>query len=443
MNSFDRDFYNFKRKYNYSRRRGIIDTIIGMILIALLTVMFFAVRNFIRDMNKLEMWDDGLRSIAILILTNIVLYALSFANNNYDIFFWGLGISFTMFCIYWHMVLNPKNKLYDAAMWEENQNWWRFDGWEFEKEVGRLFEACGYRVQVTKGSGDGGVDVILYGNGLKTIVQCKHHRNPVPPEPVEDLWNCMQNFSADEAVFIASSGYTSGCYDFVSDKPNYKLLTLDDLSLLAAQVHGRLDKLNQKNAFLNNENTKLALPVYLLICSIILSFIYVQDYKMPSESAAPAAEEKVINEDGVKNQTPEELAVASDSEKSNDSLEPSEPQIDNGEAAKTVGVDSVNNVDFGPYMREIERRIKRNWNPPKGNESRKVVVLFTVGRDGRLLSVKTLKSSGSVVYDRAAQKAVELTAPFRSLPSEYKNESVDIEFTFDYNVIKRDKNQGY
>ena len=106
-----------------------------------------------------------------------------------------------------------------------------------------------------------------------------------------------------------------------------------------------------------------------------------------------------------------------------------------GNPKGTPGIDAIKQADWGPYMRELERRIKRNWNPPKGDTSKRVVMLFTIGRDGRLISVKTLKSSGSPESDRAAKAAIELTAPFKSLPPEFKGNNVDIEFTFDYNVL--------
>ena len=99
------------------------------------------------------------------------------------------------------------------------------------------------------------------------------------------------------------------------------------------------------------------------------------------------------------------------------------------------GIDAVKQPDFGPYMRELQRRIKMNWDPPKGNESKRVVLLFSIAKDGRLLGVKVLKSSGLQSADKAAVSAVELTAPFKPLPSEYKRSSVDIQFTFDYNVF--------
>lgn len=99
------------------------------------------------------------------------------------------------------------------------------------------------------------------------------------------------------------------------------------------------------------------------------------------------------------------------------------------------GIDAIKEPDFGPYMKELQRRIKMNWDPPKGNESKRVILLFSITRDGRLKSVKVHRSSGLEAADRAAMDAVKLTAPFRPLPPEFKGESVDIQFTFDYNVF--------
>ena len=99
------------------------------------------------------------------------------------------------------------------------------------------------------------------------------------------------------------------------------------------------------------------------------------------------------------------------------------------------GIDALREPDFGPYMRELQRRIKLNWDPPKGNESKTVVLLFKIAKDGRLLSCKIHRSSGLPNADQAALKAVELTAPFRPLPADFKGQSIDIQFTFDYRVF--------
>ena len=101
----------------------------------------------------------------------------------------------------------------------------------------------------------------------------------------------------------------------------------------------------------------------------------------------------------------------------------------------TPGIDAIKQPNWGPYMRDLEQRIKRNWSPPKGDSSKRVVITFTIARDGRLLNHRITKSSGLPMADRAAMSAIESTAPFRPLPPEFKGQSVPIEFTFDYNVL--------
>lgn len=91
-------------------------------------------------------------------------------------------------------------------------------------------------------------------------------------------------------------------------------------------------------------------------------------------------------------------------------------------------------VDFGPYMSDLQKRIKSAWLPPKGCESKRVVVVFKVHRGGELSNQRIDHSSGVAVADQAALKALENAAPFRPLPAG-SSENVDIQFTFDYNVF--------
>lgn len=97
-------------------------------------------------------------------------------------------------------------------------------------------------------------------------------------------------------------------------------------------------------------------------------------------------------------------------------------------------VASQADIDFGPYMADLQRRIKRAWFPPRGNESKRVVVTFKVHTQGQLSHLRIEKSSGVAIADQAALKAVENAAPFRPLPKGAPS-VVDIEFTFDYNVF--------
>lgn len=98
------------------------------------------------------------------------------------------------------------------------------------------------------------------------------------------------------------------------------------------------------------------------------------------------------------------------------------------------GVDAMAEPDFGPYIAELQRRIRRNWAPPVEDRSKRVVALFKVSRDGRLLSLRIQQSSGSPAADQAAIAAVRASAPFRPLPPNYRGNDIDIQFIFDYEI---------
>ena len=91
-------------------------------------------------------------------------------------------------------------------------------------------------------------------------------------------------------------------------------------------------------------------------------------------------------------------------------------------------------VDMGPWMKELQKKIKHAWYPPKGNESKRIKVSFKVHKDGHISRVRLASSSGVQVADDAALKALDDAAPFAALP-DGAGDDVDINFTFDYNVF--------
>jgi TonB family protein len=64
-------------------------------------------------------------------------------------------------------------------------------------------------------------------------------------------------------------------------------------------------------------------------------------------------------------------------------------------------------VDFGPYMADLQRRVKRAWFPPKGRESDRVVIVFRVDRDDNPHDTHIKSSSGVAECDEAALRAVD------------------------------------
>jgi len=103
--------------------------------------------------------------------------------------------------------------------------------------------------------------------------------------------------------------------------------------------------------------------------------------------------------------------------------------------AKKPGVDVAQDVDYGPFMADLQKRIRRNWIPPRGMESRKLVLMFYVQRDGKVVKVEVEKSSGDPDADRSAIEAVQVSSPFMTLPPQIKEDVLPVEFTFDYNVL--------
>jgi TonB family protein len=95
-------------------------------------------------------------------------------------------------------------------------------------------------------------------------------------------------------------------------------------------------------------------------------------------------------------------------------------------------------INFGPYMSALQRKIKRSWKPPRGSESNRIVVTFVVLKNGRLADLKIIVSSPDPEANTAALKAVGAASPFDPLPPG-SGDSVDIEFTFDYNVFQRQR----
>jgi TonB family protein len=180
----------------------------------------------------------------------------------------------------------------------------------------------------------------------------------------------------------------------------------------------------------NSLNVLMVVVLGLIVFFILLLFL--DGMREPVSEAPfekPKQEQLSPAEDTVKKQPfekkPSELAQS-----------PSAKSYNNSETAANKQPEP----DFGPYMKNLQRRIKHNWNPPRGNNSKRVVVHFKVDKYGKLLKLQIAQSSGQPESDSAAIQAVKDSAPFQPLPVEYTGKDVDIEFTFDYNVFRgRDK----
>lgn len=82
------------------------------------------------------------------------------------------------------------------------------------------------------------------------------------------------------------------------------------------------------------------------------------------------------------------------------------------------------------YKTYLQRRVMRNYYPPKCSSPGPTEVAFSIERNGGVTCVRLKKSSGCPLYDRAALEAVERAVPYKPLPEERANLNVAVDFNF-------------
>ena len=91
---------------------------------------------------------------------------------------------------------------------------------EFEKIVGKLYQANGYKVYMTKKSRDEGIDLYLEKSNKGIVVQCKHHpeRN-IGVRIVRELHGAMMDKRASKAILVTSGYFSQPAKNYAKGKP--------------------------------------------------------------------------------------------------------------------------------------------------------------------------------------------------------------------------------
>lgn len=207
--------------------------LLKMLIGAIIGILFFLFR-FLKNVYKYNLWGELAKSLFISFVYLAIVSCVSQYSKEISGFLVLAGVIY--FCYWWNGKFNYADTRINSSNWQQQAWWWTLDGWQFEQEVARVFRLNDYKATVTKGSGDGGVDIILKKENYKAIVQCKHHHNPLSPEPLRALWGIKDDWGADEVIMVASSGLTSASAEFVRNKPNYKVLNLDDIIKMSQQA---------------------------------------------------------------------------------------------------------------------------------------------------------------------------------------------------------------
>ncbi|MDQ0196865.1 restriction endonuclease [Paenibacillus wynnii] len=92
----------------------------------------------------------------------------------------------------------------------------KMDGVQFEKYLGHLLRAQGYKAEVTKAAGDYGADLLIQKDGKKIVVQAKRYSKNVGIKAVQEAQAAIAHYGATEAWVISNSDYTTAAYDLAN-----------------------------------------------------------------------------------------------------------------------------------------------------------------------------------------------------------------------------------
>ena len=86
-------------------------------------------------------------------------------------------------------------------------------GEEFEKFVAKIFSKMGYVSEVTKHTGDFGVDVIAEKDGMKIAIQAKCYTGSVSNSAVQEIVAGMKYCSCQRGVVVTNSTFTKAAIE--------------------------------------------------------------------------------------------------------------------------------------------------------------------------------------------------------------------------------------
>lgn len=100
-------------------------------------------------------------------------------------------------------------------------------GYQYEYECAEYLKSHGFTdVEVTKGSGDQGIDIIANKDGLKYGIQCKLYKNPVSNKAIQEVYTGASFYGCDVAVVMTNSTFTESAKE-LAHKIGVKLWSSD------------------------------------------------------------------------------------------------------------------------------------------------------------------------------------------------------------------------
>lgn len=109
------------------------------------------------------------------------------------------------------------------------------DGLEFEEWVARRLRGFGWKADVTRGSGDQGIDVIGRVAGKTVGIQCKRYKAAVGNKAVQEAYAGMAYHRTNRAVVVTTSRFTKSAEELAA-RTGVILVHVADLKGLGRRI---------------------------------------------------------------------------------------------------------------------------------------------------------------------------------------------------------------
>lgn len=197
---------------------------------------------------------------------------------------------------------------------------------------------------------------------------------------------------------------------------------IDNLTEALKAGAGQTDLIAISQYIQQNTGTEKAIFAYPRNDSLVVKAIL----GMPTKSSTPEHIRIGHNPDSVYVEERQAQLAAKNATAAKDNAKEEEEDDDDN-----AGSDQA--VDFGSYMKKMKKDIQSKWAPPKGFNAERVVAVFTITKDGRIVEPQIVESSGKQNIDQLALEALSQASPLDPLPKGSPG-SVKIRYQFDWSV---------
>lgn len=149
--------------------------------------------------------------IELFIFIGVLLYLAKYVNNNTYTIIVG-GVACLVFLVAIIVVLSKYIKRRSKKSYYINSDIHNIDnmtGAQFEEYLKAHFVKQGYRVNITPSSNDYGADLVMYKNGVTSIVQAKRHKDKVGIKAIQEIVGAMGYYNADKCLIVTNSYFTA------------------------------------------------------------------------------------------------------------------------------------------------------------------------------------------------------------------------------------------